>query len=85
MIEEKIMTLNLVQNESDLNNSLFDEEELFEYVIKNDSISGLDVEEALSQNLIEIDELIPLGLTDPEPKPRRLTADELDDQRFTEF
>lgn len=79
------MTLNLGRNQQNLNDSLFDEEELFAYVIKSDSISGLDVEEALSQGLIEIDELIPLGLTDPEPQARRLTADELDDQHFTEF
>lgn len=37
----------------------FDEIGLFQYLRQSDDIDGLDIEEALSQGLIDVDELVP--------------------------
>ena len=37
----------------------FDEDDLFRYVRRYDNTNGLDVEEALSQGLISVDDLVP--------------------------
>lgn len=61
----------------------FDELELAEYVDKVERIEGLDVEEALSMGLIDVDDLVPEASA--EVKGKVFTDEELKNRDFIEF
>jgi hypothetical protein len=61
----------------------FDDLELAEYVHLVESIEGLDIEEALSMGLIDLDDLMPEVSAKVEGQV--LTDEELNNQEFIEF
>ena len=76
------MRLDLIPPKTAMN-SPFDELELAEYVHKVESIEGLDVEEALSMGLIDLDYLVPEASAKVEGQV--LTDEELNNRDFIEF
>lgn len=78
----KIMRLDLIQPKPAVTLP-FDELELAEYVHKVESIEGLDVEEALSMGLIDLDDIVPEASAKVEGQV--FTEEELHNQDFIEF
>lgn len=76
------MRLDLIRLRADITPD-FDELELAEYVHKFESIDGLDVEEALSMGLIDLDDLVPKASVKVEGNV--VTDEEFNNRDFIEF
>ncbi len=76
------MRLDLIQPKSAINPPV-DELDLAEYVHQVESIEGLDIEEALSMGLIDLDDLVPEASAKVEGQV--LTEEDFNNQEFIEF
>lgn len=76
------MRLDLIQPKPAINPPV-DELDLAEYVHQVESTEGLDIEEALSMGLIELDDLVPEASAKVEGKV--LTEEDFNNQEFIEF